>query len=160
MDSYPGLPSCRQCLDACISTANDKGAIDVRLSTAVNDGIELIVADDCCGMTLQVKRQAFDRSSLLIATRGATGLGSHIVNNIIAEQLGGQIRLDSELDAGTRVQLILPRTAPGRENASSRRIRSRLIEPGEGSMAFRGALNFITAAARAPAPRLLPSRRR
>jgi hypothetical protein len=48
---------------------NDKGAIDVRLSTAVNDGIELIVADDCCGMTLQVKRQAFDRSSLLIATR-------------------------------------------------------------------------------------------
>lgn len=89
MDSYPGLPSCRQCLDACISTANDKGAIDVRLSTAVNDGIELIVADDCCGMTLQVKREAFDRSSLLIATRGAIGLGSHIVNNIIAEQLGG-----------------------------------------------------------------------
>lgn len=89
-----------------------KGAIGVSLSLAADDNIEILIADDGCGMAPEVKRQAFDPFFTTCRHKGATGLGLHIVYNIVAERLGGQIRLDSEPDAGTRVQLILPRTAP------------------------------------------------
>lgn len=120
MDSYPG-PFGQVLTHLAINAmthafpGNGKGAIDVRLSTAADNNIDLLVADDGCGMAPEVKRQAFDPFFTTRRHHGATGLGLHIVYNIVAEQLGGQIRLDSEPDAGTRVHLVLPRTAPGGE---------------------------------------------
>jgi len=47
--------------------------------------------------------------------RAKIGLGLHVVHNIVTGRLGGLIHLDSEIDAGTTVRLILPRTAPGEQ---------------------------------------------
>jgi signal transduction histidine kinase len=43
---------------------------------------------------------------------GATGLGLHIVYNILTHRLGGKLTLESAAGQGTRYQLILPKIAP------------------------------------------------
>jgi signal transduction histidine kinase len=63
----------------------------------------------------EVKRQAFDPFFTTGRREGSTGLGLHIVHTIVGAHLGGRVKLDSELGAGTTVQLILPRLAPSPE---------------------------------------------
>ncbi|MBR1124214.1 PAS domain-containing protein [Bradyrhizobium lablabi] len=91
---------------------NRKGGIDIRLRPADADHIELLLADDGCGMTPEVKRQAFDPFFTTRRHQGATGLGLHIVHTIVTEKLGGRLKLTSEPGAGTSVQLVLPKVAP------------------------------------------------
>ena len=88
------------------------GSIDIRLRGMDSDHVELLVADDGCGMTPEVKRKAFDPFFTTRRHQGATGLGLHIVHTIAVEKLGGRIMLTSESGAGTTVQLVLPRIAP------------------------------------------------
>ena len=88
-----------------------QGTIDISISAAGPDHIDLVVADDGCGMSPEVKRQAFDPFFTTRRHAGATGLGLHTVYTIVAEQLGGRLTLDSELGVGTSIHLILPRTA-------------------------------------------------
>jgi PAS domain S-box-containing protein len=88
-----------------------QGTIDIRICAAGPDHIDLVVADDGCGMSPEVKRQAFDPFFTTRRHAGATGLGLHTVYTIVAEQLGGRLTLDSEPGVGTSIRLILPRTA-------------------------------------------------
>jgi signal transduction histidine kinase len=88
------------------------GTIDVRISAAGPDHVELSVADNGCGMAPEIKRLAFDPFFTTRRLYGATGLGLHTVYNIVADQLGGRLNLESEPGAGTRVQLTLPRAHP------------------------------------------------
>ena len=62
-------------------------------------------------MAPEIKRLAFDPFFTTRRHYGATGLGLHTVYNIVAEQLGGTLSLESEPGSGTTVQLILPRSA-------------------------------------------------
>jgi PAS domain S-box-containing protein len=89
-----------------------KGGIEIRLRAIDEGHIELLFADDGCGMTPEVKRQAFNPFFTTRRHQGATGLGLHIAHTIVVEKLGGRITLTSEPDAGTTVQLVLPRIAP------------------------------------------------
>jgi PAS domain S-box-containing protein len=88
------------------------GNIDIKINAAGNTQIELVFADDGCGMSAHIRRQAFDPFFTTRRHEGATGLGLHIVYNIVAERLGGRLKLDSEPDRGTIVQITLPRIAP------------------------------------------------
>jgi signal transduction histidine kinase len=63
-------------------------------------------------MSPDVKRQAFDPFFTTRRDHGCTGLGLHIVHNIVTNCLGGRLRLDSEPGEGTRIRIVLPRTAP------------------------------------------------
>ena len=47
--------------------------------------------------------------------RGGSGLGLHIVYNLVTRVLGGRIAVHSAPDAGTRFVLTLPRVAPAPE---------------------------------------------
>jgi PAS domain S-box-containing protein len=116
MDSYPGAFG--QVLTHLVVNAMTHafpdgldGTIDVRISAAEPDLVELRVADNGCGMALEIKRLAFDPFFTTRRHYGATGLGLHTVYNIVAEQLGGTLSLESEPGLGTTVQLILPRSA-------------------------------------------------
>ena len=44
--------------------------------------------------------------------RGGTGLGLHIVHNIVTNRLGGRITVSSEVGRGVRFRMVLPTTAP------------------------------------------------
>lgn len=91
---------------------NQESSIDIRIRSADPDHLELVFADDGCGMTPEVKRQAFDPFFTTRRRNGAAGLGLHIVHTIVVEKLGGRLKLTSEPGLGTRIQMILPRTAP------------------------------------------------
>ena len=92
---------------------SDKGSIDIRLRAVDAAHVELLFSDDGCGMTPEVKRRAFDPLFTTRRQHGATGIGLHIVHTIVVEKLGGRLKLTSEPSAGTSVQIVLPRTAPG-----------------------------------------------
>jgi signal transduction histidine kinase len=76
------------------------------------DDVEVLFSDNGCGMSLDVRRKAFDPFFTTRRDRGGTGLGLHIVHSIVTNCLGGRLDLDSKPGEGTKIQLILPRAAP------------------------------------------------
>lgn len=88
------------------------GNIDIRVCASGKDDVEVVISDDGCGMSPDVKRQAFDPFFTTRRDQGSTGLGLHIAHNLVANCLGGQVSLDSEPDEGTHIRIILPRVAP------------------------------------------------
>jgi PAS domain S-box-containing protein len=88
------------------------GAIHIEARESGRDNVEIIFADNGIGMSLDVRRRAFDPFFTTRRDQGGTGLGLHIVYSIVTNRLGGRLDLDSEPGGGTRIQMILPRTAP------------------------------------------------
>jgi len=88
------------------------GVIEIKARESGRDNVEIIFSDNGCGMSLDVRRRAFDPFFTTRRDQGGTGLGLHIVYSIVTNRLGGRLDLDSEPDAGTRIRIILPRIAP------------------------------------------------
>lgn len=88
------------------------GEVDIQVHGAGGDNVEVIFADNGCGMSLDVRRRAFDPFFTTRRDQGGTGLGLHIVYSIVTNRLGGRLSLDSAPGNGTRIQMILPRVAP------------------------------------------------
>jgi PAS domain S-box-containing protein len=87
-----------------------KGTITLRAGAFGEDDIEIVVSDDGCGMSPQIRRHAFDPFFSTRRHEGAPGLGLHIVHSMVVDRLEGQLALVSEPGVGTTVRLILPRT--------------------------------------------------
>ena len=92
------------------------GSITLKAGASGADNVEIIVSDDGCGMTSEVRRRAFDPFFTTRRRDGATGLGLHIVHSMVVDQLEGRLSLTSEPGRGTTVRLILPRS-PRRDPA-------------------------------------------
>jgi PAS domain S-box-containing protein len=88
------------------------GAVDIQVRQSGKDNVEIIFSDNGCGMSLDVRRRAFDPFFTTRRDQGGTGLGLHIVYSIVTNRLGGRLELDSEPGKGTRIQIVLPRVAP------------------------------------------------
>lgn len=88
------------------------GVVDIQVRECGKDNVEIIFSDNGCGMSLDVRRRAFDPFFTTRRDQGGTGLGLHIVYSIVTNRLGGRLDLDSEPGGGTRIQIILPRVAP------------------------------------------------
>jgi PAS domain S-box-containing protein len=88
------------------------GTVDIQVRESGKDNVEIIFSDNGCGMSLDVRRRAFDPFFTTRRDQGGTGLGLHIVYSIVTNRLGGRLDLDSEPGGGTRIQMILPRVAP------------------------------------------------
>ena len=78
-----------------------------------SDDVEIIFADDGAGMTPDVQRQAFDPFFTTRRNEGGTGLGLHIVYNLVTQQLGGRMMLDQGRDKAPRFALSCPKLAKG-----------------------------------------------
>jgi PAS domain S-box-containing protein len=88
------------------------GAVEIQVRESGKDNVEIVFSDNGCGMSLDVRRRAFDPFFTTRRDQGGTGLGLHIVYNIVTNRLGGRLDLDSQPGGGTRIQIILPRVAP------------------------------------------------
>jgi signal transduction histidine kinase len=94
------------------------GAISISARARGHDDVELSFADDGAGMTPDVQRQAFDPFFTTRRNEGGTGLGLHIVYNLVTQQLGGRMMLESRPGQGTTFRIIMPRTAKGAETVA------------------------------------------
>jgi signal transduction histidine kinase len=89
------------------------GTISISARPRGNDDVEIIFADNGAGMTPDVQRQAFDPFFTTRRNEGGTGLGLHIVYNLVTQQFGGRVTLDSKLGQGTTFRIIMPKAAKG-----------------------------------------------
>ncbi len=64
-------------------------------------------------MSEETQRRAFDPFFTTRRSEGGTGLGLHIIFNLVTQQLGGKLTLKSRLGWGTRFRILIPRVAPG-----------------------------------------------
>ena len=106
MDSLPGAVRAgadqpRAQFDrARISRSAARGRSPSGLPHSGTDKVEIVVSDDGCGMSPEMRRQAFDPFFTTRRHEGATGLGLHIVHSMVVDRLEGRLSLTSEPGAG------------------------------------------------------------
>jgi signal transduction histidine kinase len=93
------------------------GTISITAKPRGPEDIEIVFADDGAGMTPEVQRQAFDPFFTTRRNDGGTGLGLHIVYNLVTQQLGGRMMLESRLGQGTTFRIMMPKIAKGGSGA-------------------------------------------
>lgn len=117
LDSYPGPLG--QILTNLINNslvhafpAGRAGEIRIAASEIDADTLNLSISDDGVGIPAGVIGRIFDPFFTSKLGRGGSGLGLHIVHNIITGILAGTINVASEEGHGTTFTLTLPRISP------------------------------------------------
>jgi signal transduction histidine kinase len=109
--SYPGAFA--QMVTHLISNAvahafgEDGGELKITLSK-LDDVLQIIFLDDGYGMRPEVLDRIFDPFFTTKRGQGSTGLGLHIVYNVVTQSLGGGIRCQSEEGVGTEFVVSCP----------------------------------------------------
>jgi signal transduction histidine kinase len=117
MDSYPGSYGqvlTNLFLNSVIHAFPDgrTGSITVEARQA-NEDVDIFVSDDGIGMSEETQRRALDPFFTTRRNEGGTGLGLHIIFNLVTQQLGGRLTFESRLGWGTRFRITIPRVVPG-----------------------------------------------
>jgi len=84
------------------------GTVTIEIDRDGEHGALLVVRDDGVGMEPAVLRRVFDPFFTTQRGRGGSGLGMHIVHNLVTDLLGGAIEVSSTPNQGTRVTIRLP----------------------------------------------------
>lgn len=122
MDSYPGPLSqvLTSLFDNCLLHAFEgEAAGTIRLGAARrgSEQVAISIADNGSGMSPELAAKVYDPFFTTKLGSGGSGLGLHVVHNIVTGVLGGKIELDSELGKGSTFTLILPLVAPASTSA-------------------------------------------
>lgn len=79
------------------------------LAASIQDGeLHLTYSDDGKGMAPEVRAKVFEPFFTTARSKGGTGLGLHIVYNLVTQTLGGSIRCQSEPGLGTSFWMAIP----------------------------------------------------
>lgn len=118
IDSYPGAFSqilTNFIVNSLTHAFGEKEEGLMRIEIAKNDGmLNLTYSDDGCGIAPEFQDRIFDPFFTTARAKGSTGLGLHIVFNIVTSTLGGTITCCSAPGQGTTFQVRMPMQ---RENA-------------------------------------------
>jgi signal transduction histidine kinase len=116
MDSYPGPLG-----QVVINLVNNaylhafegmaQGAVKLQAS-ATDSEVTLVCQDNGRGIAPEILEKMFMPFFSTRIGSGGTGLGMSIVDNLVKSTLGGSLRVDSVLGAGTTITITLPRVAP------------------------------------------------
>jgi signal transduction histidine kinase len=113
LDSYPG--SLGQVLTNLIMNAvvhayppGRSGHLTIAVTPRSRRSIRIVFADDGKGIAPDHLGKIFDPFFTTGRDRGSTGLGLHIVYNLVTAKLQGTISVESELGRGTRFIVDLP----------------------------------------------------
>lgn len=117
LDSYPGALS--QIVANLLNNSivhgypdGRTGRITIRARMVAGDKVEITYADDGVGIPEDLHGRVFDPFFTTNRRGGSTGLGLHIVFNLISGRLGGQIALAPTPQRGARFLLTFPRVSP------------------------------------------------
>jgi signal transduction histidine kinase len=92
------------------------GRIGLEVKPLGTTQVAITFEDDGRGMGEETRRRAFEPFFTTRRNEGGTGLGLHIVYNLVTHRLGGRISVESEPGAGTRFRIVLPKVAPHGSN--------------------------------------------
>lgn len=81
--------------------------------TLMDDMVVMVYSDNGCGMSEQVLSQIFDPFFTTRRGRGGTGLGMHIVYNLVTQMLKGKIEVKSMPGQGTSTSIQFPLSVYG-----------------------------------------------
>jgi signal transduction histidine kinase len=121
-DSYPGALAqviTNLLMNALIHAFPDgqSGTLTIAGTRTSEGHVSLAIADDGVGMDDAVQRRIFEPFYTTRRSHGGTGLGLHIVFNLVTHTLGGRIGVESQPSQGACFTLDLP-TCPARSVAS------------------------------------------
>lgn len=121
MDSYPGPLG--QVITNLVNNAllhgfegRQSGTVSISAEAGGDGWMELIIRDDGVGIPPANLKRIFDPFFTTRLGAGGSGLGLNITHNIVTGILGGRIRVQSEVGAGSTFILNLPLVAPHRQN--------------------------------------------
>ena len=129
IDTYPGALAqvvTNLLMNAVIHAYDEgqTGRLSLTVSEPVADHVRVVFADDGRGIPPAHLAKIFDPFFTTGRSRGSTGLGLHIVYNLVTSKLHGRIEVDSKPGQGTRftidLPLVLPESAPERHAAVER----------------------------------------
>jgi signal transduction histidine kinase len=86
----------------------DPALISIHIGRLGGDRVQLTVTDNGKGMAPAVLARVFEPFFTTRRGRGGTGLGMHIVYNLVKQNLRGQLTLTSEEGVGTILHIDLP----------------------------------------------------
>jgi signal transduction histidine kinase len=129
MESYPGPYGqvlTNLVLNALVHAFPDRreGSILLSAQRLGADHVEIQFVDNGIGMSEETQRRAFDPFFTTRRNVGGTGLGLHIVYNIVTGRLGGRLKLESEPGHGTSFTIRLPLVAARDDAADGARVAS------------------------------------
>ena len=114
MDSYPGPLG--QVVTNLINNSilhgfesRERGHISIRARALPDNWVEIAIADDGVGIAQDHLTKVFDPFFTTKFGRGGSGLGLHIVYNLVTTTLAGRIRVDSTAGQGACFTMTLPR---------------------------------------------------
>ncbi|OWW18957.1 PAS domain S-box protein [Noviherbaspirillum denitrificans] len=120
MDSYPGPLG--QVITNLVNNAllhgfegRQSGTVWIEAVPTAEGWLELTVRDDGVGIAGANLNRIFDPFFTTKLGAGGSGLGLNITHNIVSGILGGRIRVQSEVGAGSTFILSLPVVAPQRQ---------------------------------------------
>ena len=88
------------------------GRIRIEASALEGEQFALSVSDDGKGIAPHLQDRVFEPFFTTRLGQGGSGLGLHIVHNLVTQLMGGQIRVQSQEGKGTVFELLLPLEAP------------------------------------------------
>ena len=114
VDTYPGALG--QVLTNLITNAvahaylpDQAGRLSIRVSEPRADTVRIVFADDGKGIPQEHVGKVFDPFFTTGRSKGNTGLGLHIVYNLVTSRLQGHVNLYSKVDRGTRFTIDIPK---------------------------------------------------
>lgn len=112
IESYPGAFSqilTNFIVNSLVHAFAPEQAGKIRIAVSKSErGLELCYADDGLGMNAEVQARMFEPFFTTARSQGSTGLGLHIVFNLVTHTLGGTISCESDPGQGTRFTVVIP----------------------------------------------------
>lgn len=134
MDSFPGALS--QVVTNLVMNAlthafpaDGKGHMVIDVDEMPDDEVEIRFADDGVGIPAENLPKVFEPFFTTRRGSGGSGLGLHIVFNLVTQSLGGRISVDSVPGDGTTFTLRIPRTAANPQTAQQSQLQPQPQQP-------------------------------
>ena len=88
----------------------ENGKIDVIARLTEEQKLKIIYKDNGSGIPASIKKRIFDPFVTTKRGQGGSGLGMHLVFNLVTQALNGNIKLESEEGNGVEFTLTFPVT--------------------------------------------------
>ena len=86
----------------------EEGEIDIYVSMMTDNKVNIVYKDNGKGIPEHLRKRIFDPFVTTKRGQGGSGLGMHLVYNLVTQALNGSISITSEEDQGVEFQIIFP----------------------------------------------------